>query len=126
MEKERQALTAKYNEDKKKHEQEFSDLAKQKREVENGRVELFEFKKKMAKYLNSAHNRLRGKDATNEIRKLERINAQMQHDCRRGEQGLEQRQRDIEKRQKRLSEQSEKRETQYHTALRNLKKEGAS
>ena len=117
MDKERQAVKAKYDEEVRINEQGFSELTKQKRELDEKRAVQATAKKEITLYLDNTFNELRGKDMANELRELEKFKATVEHENRLAEQKYEQEHVEIEKRRKKLQMQKEEAKTKYRRAL---------
>lgn len=123
VQKERNALQTKYNEEMRKNEQDMSDLDKQRRDLEEKRNALFAAKKEAASYFNMIHNDFRGREAVEDTRELEELNAKFQHESRRAEQDFEQEHLDIERNRKKLQYQRDENERNYRRALNDVKEE---
>jgi len=120
MEKEKQAIKAKFDEEIRLNERKFSDLAKQKKELDEKKAIQFTAKKEITSYLNTMFDDLSGKEMSNDLRKLEELRATVEHENRLAEQAFEQEGIDIAKSKKELRLQVEETKRAYSSALREV------
>jgi len=124
MDKQRQELAMQrlYNENRRKNEQDFSDLKKQKNLLEEKRAEMFELKKRMTSYLDSTVGELQRRGAREDVCELEEFGVCFQHEYRKGTHELDREQAELERRGKKLYLQKEENEKQYRQAISDIGK----
>ena len=105
-------------------EKEISDLAAQKKKLEEQRQSLFEWKRKDMAYLSQLHSDLQGEVAQQDRRMIENLLDGTQQMCRSVEQQMEQEAMEIERKHKQVSAQKEFAQAEYRRAQHNVDKGG--
>ena len=116
-------ITAQYNSDIRKNEQKMNELLSQKRNLEEKRKKLLEWKRRDQAYYNQLRNEMYGDGVKQDAKMVENLLDSTQHACRRIEQGFEQEYEDIERRRKQLSAQKDDYQANYRRDMQNIDKQ---
>jgi len=120
LDKDRDKLTADYQANLRKNEQETSEVIAQKKVLEEKRQKLFEFKQRDMAYYNQLRAELYGDGAKQDLKMIDHLFDETGHLCHRTEQEFEQEAFEIERRKKQLSSQKDVLQSDYRRAMQSF------